>query len=141
MTAIRCIHCREILTRDLIALRVRTCGRCAVLLRELGDAIADPPAREPGCDDRPGPFTTIIACSRGDVETRMDAEPTKPINSAGPNPKRDGRWLAMAAAKRKQFPFFHDYGHAHGFDRDIRRWTPDQVEMAVQAIQAKKANA
>lgn len=110
MNCARCIHCAEPLTRDLVAMRVRTCGRCAVLLAELGDAVVEPPPREPGSDD-----------------VRK--------------PRRDGKWLAMAAAKRNQFPFFHDYGHAHGFPRDIRRWSPSMVEMAVQAIQAKKANA
>lgn len=109
MNQFRCIHCCEVLTRDLVALRVRTCGRCAVLLSELGDTVVEPP-REPGSDD-----------------VRK--------------PRRDGKWLAWAARKRGQFPFFHDYGHAHGFPRDIRQWSPGMVEMAVQAIQAKKTNA
>ncbi len=116
MNQFRCIHCCEVLTRDLVALRVRTCGRCAVLLDELGDTIVPPP-REPGSDDiRPN---TVIEHK----------------------PRRDGKWLAWAAAKRGQFPFFHDYGHAHGFPRDIRKWSPGMVEKALQAIQAKKTNA
>ncbi len=117
MNCFRCIHCRETLTRDLVAIGVRSCGRCAVLLAQLGDTVVPPPPeREPGCDD-----------------LRPPAIEHKPV--------RDGKWLAWAAAKRGQMRWFHNYGSQCGFPNDLRQWSPGMVERAVQAIQAKKANA
>ena len=121
----RCHHCRRVG-------RGEVCPDCLELIADIeaNDHIEPPPqpAREPGCDDRPA-FTTVITCERE--------------HGAAPNPKpvRDGRWLAWAAAKRNKLHWFHDYGQMCGFDRDIRRWTPDQVEMAVQAIQIKQQNS
>ena len=88
------------------------CGSCVQLLIELGDDVVEPPpAREPGSDD---------------------VKP-KPV----PSSKHDGKWLAWAAVKRKQTRFFHDYGHARGFPRDLRQWSVGMVDQAVRAIQAK----
>jgi len=128
----RCIYCQEVLTRDLIALRVRTCGRCCQLRRELSAAIVEPPSREPGSDDEPSHFTqqTIM----------MDGRDFK-AHAEGAKASRDGKWLAEEAAKRGKTQFFYDYGHTCGFPRDIRRWSPGMVDRAIQAIQAKKANA
>ncbi len=116
MNCFRCIHCRETLTRDLVAIGVRSCGRCAVLLAQLGDTVVPPPEGETGCDD-----------------VRPPAIEHKPI--------RDGKWLAWAAAKRGQMRFFQDYGQICGLPLDMRQWSPGQVEQAVEAIQSKKAKA
>jgi len=129
----RCIHCRETLTRDLIAIGVKTCGRCAVLLQQLGDTVVEPPpAREPGCDDERSLFTPETVTSDG-RDFKAHAEAAKALT------RRDGRWLAWAAAKRGETRFFHDYGHTCGYPRDIRQWSPVMVEKAIQAIQSKKA--
>lgn len=115
MNRYRCINCRDPLTRDLVAIGVRSCGRCAVLLKELGDdVVSPPPESESGSDCRPA---------------RIEHKP-----------RRDGRWLEWAATKRGNLRWFHDYGAAHGFDRDIRSWTPGQVERAVGAILAQRAS-
>ncbi len=100
----KCVHCRE----PLDSPDFRSCSRCAQLLRDLGNTVVEPLAREPGCDDMPN---------------------LKPIV----NPKHDGKWLAWAAAKRGLTRWFHDYGHKCGFPRDIRQWSPSIVELAVQA--------
>ena len=67
--------------------------------------------------------------------------PPETLPVVKPTPRRDGKWLAWAAAKRGQMHWFHRYGQQCGFPRDIRQWSPGMVEIAVQAIQAKQANA
>ena len=97
--------------------RGEVCPDCLELIRDIEDDDPPQPAqeRQPGDDD------------------------IKPQSK--PKPVRGGRWLAWAAAKRNKLRWFHDYGRMYGFDRDIRRWTPDQVERAVQAIQIKQQNS
>lgn len=105
-----CIHCRRgdvpFDSPDSV------CGSCAVLLRDLGDSIVEPPSKP-------------IPMLPGDARIHH-------------KPRRDGKWLAWAAVKRGTTRWFHDYGAKFGFPRDIRDWTAGMVERAVQAIQLDK---
>jgi hypothetical protein len=121
----RCIHCLDHLSPDLVAIGVRTCGRCAVLLQELGDAVVEPPppqpAREPGCDDRPA-FTTVIACERG----------------GAPKPRHDARWLYAAVRKRGKVREALAIGRRLRLHSNMLCWSVDQVDQVVAALVAAK---
>jgi hypothetical protein len=105
MTRFRCIHCGD----DTGTSDSRICGRCAVLVRELGETVVEPPReRQPGDDDQPGP--------------------RKPL--------RDGNWLIWAARKRGRLRDVFTIGHSHGFPRRVEQWSPAMVEIAVKAMQS-----
>ena len=112
MTRFRCIHCGE----DTGTSDSRVCGRCAVLLAELGDSVVEPP-REPGSDD------------------------VKPKSAL--NPRHNGKWLTWAANKRGCLRWFHTFGVQHDYPRNINLWSPAMVAMAVKAKQddLKKVNS
>ena len=103
----KCIHC---LSGDVPPdAPSRVCGHCAVLLQEIGNTVVDPPpAREPGCDDQPGPRT----------------------------PRRDGNWLIWAARKRGRLRDVFTIGHSHGFPRRVEQWSPAMVDIAIKAMQS-----
>jgi len=87
-----------------------SCSRCCQLLAELGDTVVNPPTRQPGSDD--------------------DKRPAR---------KRDGRWLAWAAAKRGRTRDVFAIGRERGFPRDIRQWSPAMVAICVEALAASKS--
>ena len=79
-------------------------------------------------------FRTCGRCCQ--LLRELDWEDEGPVFEPRPKPKRDGKWLAWAAAKRGQMHWFHRYGQQRGFPRDIRQWSAAMVEIAVQAKQA-----
>jgi hypothetical protein len=96
------------------------CQRCRDLLAELGDAVVDPPqvaeyigrssptCREPGSDD-----------------IRPKAKSA-----------RTGRWLFWACKKRNRVQDAHRIGREHGFPRDMLRWSPIMVDVAITELQS-----
>ena len=102
----KCIHCLDHLSPDLVAIGASSCGRCVQLLRELGDTVVEPPTREPGSDDG---------------------------GKIGLNPKHNGKWLVWAANKRGCLRWFHTFGVQHGYPRNISQWSPTMVAVAVSA--------
>ena len=124
----RCIHCLSgDVPHDAPA---PVCGRCAVLLRELGDTVVEPPpAREPGCDDQRSLFTPETVTSDG-RDFKAHAEAAKTLT------RRDGRWLAWAARKRGRLRDVFTIGHSHGFPRSVEQWSPAMVDIAIKAMQS-----
>ncbi len=72
MNCLRCIHCRETLTRDLVAIGVRSCGRCAVLLAQLGDTVVPPPPEIEHKPIRDGKWLAWAAAKRGQMRWFQD---------------------------------------------------------------------
>ena len=106
-----CRGCGDPLSPDLVAIGARTCGSCAVLLEGMEDLLVEPPpqpAREPGCDDRPA-FTTV-------------------------KPRHDGKWLVWACKKRGKLRQAQAIGKQLGLQRDLSRWTVDQVDQVVARL-------
>ena len=101
----RCIHCCDRLDSP----DFRCCGRCAVLLQELGDTAVEPPAREPGCDD---------------------ARPAKL--------KHDARWLYAAVRKRNKIREAQAIGRRLRLHSNMLCWSLDQVDQVVAALVAAK---
>ena len=111
---------------DGTAAQRQAASRDAAPAREQSPGFPSVPsaAREPGCDDQ-------------------RQRPNGPPRSGGPpktvGKKRDGTWLAAAAAKQGILEEFLAIGRMGEYPEDINKWTPEHVALAIEYRKARLA--